>query len=364
MGVSSKLHKRFPVLQSCTYVNTATSGLMSEDLLEWRQEHDLDFLIGGSAAKAETHLLLKETRRTVAKFFCFEEEHVALVPSFSQGMNLLLEGLSTSEKVLLLKGDYPSLNWPFESRDLPIDYLQIGPELEQRIYDKIKSEEITVFACSAVQWLNGLKIDFGFIKKLKADFPNLMIIMDGTQFCGTEFFDFGASGVDIMGASGYKWLISGYGNAFLMVKSEVQHRFALKSSGFGSGRNAKHQKDGRPFCKKLEPGHLDSLSFGSLKYSMELLMGIGLKAIGRHNQELSKTIMLHAKEHELLEPYLVTRDGHSTIFNIKGDDVLFKKLMSKNIICAQRGSGIRLSFHFYNPISNVNDVLRVVKSGL
>ncbi len=364
MGVSPKLYEKFPVLRRGIYLNTATSGLLSEDLLEWRQEHDLDFLIGGSMAKAKTHVLLEKTRKTVAQFFHFEEEHVALTPSFSQGLNLLLEGLSSSEKVVLLKGDYPSLNWPFESRGFALDYVEIGPDLEDRIYDKIKSEQITVFACSAVQWLNGLKIDFGFIKKLKADFPDLIIVMDGTQFCGTEYFDFEASGVDVMGASGYKWLISGYGNAFLMVKPKVQDRFALKSSGYGSGRNARYQRDGRSFCKKLEPGHLDSLSFGSLMYSMNLLMDIGLKAIGEHNQELSETFKASAEEHRLLEPYLAKRNFHGTIFNIQGDDGLFKKLLSKNIICAQRGDGIRLSFHFYNSISNVNDVLTVVKNQL
>ena len=307
---------------------------------------------------------MENTRKTVAQFFNFEQEHVALIPSFSQGLNLLLEGLPASEKVLLLKGDYPSLNWPFESRGFSIDYLKIGPQLEEQIYDKILSGGITVFACSAVQWLNGLKIDFDFIKKLKADFPDLMIIMDGTQFCGSDYFDFSASGVDVMGASGYKWLISGYGNAFLMVKPGIQHRFAVKSWGYGSGRNAKNQKDGRSFCKKLEPGHLDSLSFGSLNHSMKFLMDIGLKAIGEHNVELSKTFRSHAIEHQLLEPYLEERKHHSTIFNIKGDDMLFQKLQSKNIICAQRGDGIRLSFHFYNSISSVNDVLTVVKNQL
>lgn len=364
MALSKDIRKSFPVLRNTVYANTATSGLINEGLLEWRQEHDLDFLIGGSEAKAETHHLLAKTRATVARFFNFTAENVALVPSFSQGLNLLLEGLPPSESILLLKGDYPSLNWPFESRDFNTTHIPIGPELEQRIYEEIKLNHHTVFACSAVQWLNGLKVEFEFIQTLKKDFPNLLIIMDGTQFCGSDDFDFGKSGVDVMGASGYKWLLSGYGNAFLMVKPEVQNRFQLRSSGFGSGRNAKYLKDGRTFCKHLEPGHLDSLNFGSLQYSMNFLMDIGLDNIGKHNQELSKTFKTVALEYHLLEPYVAHRKQHSTIFNIKGDKVLYEKLLSKNIICVQRGEGIRLSFHFYNTISDVNDVLTVVKSHL
>lgn len=354
----------FPVLRGGIYVNTATSGLLSEPLLEWRQEHDLDFLIGGSEAKSKTHILLKETRATVAKFFNFTAEDVALVPSFSQGLNLLLEGLSSSERILLLKGDYPSLNWPFESRDFDISYLDIGPQLEQRIYDEIKKNTYSVFACSAVQWLNGLKIDFKFVEQLKKDFPDLLIIMDGTQYCGSEYFDFSASGVDVLGASGYKWLLSGYGNAFLMVKPEVQHRFQLRGSGFGSGRNARYQKDGRAFCKQLEPGHLDSLSFGSLQFSMNFLMDIGLDTIGKHTQELCTIFKASAFENQVLEPYLAERERHGTIFTIRGNEHLFKKLSTKGVVCAQRGGGIRMSFHFYNTISNVNDVLTIVKSHL
>jgi selenocysteine lyase/cysteine desulfurase len=360
MAISKGLRNTFPVLRTALYANTATSGLLSEDLFEWRQEHDLDFLIGGSEAKSETHLLLKETRETVAKFFNFEEEHVALVPSFSQALNLLLEGLPPTEKVLLLKGDYPSLNWPFENRDFSITHLEIGADLEERVYDTVKKEDITVFACSAVQWLNGFKMDFDFIKKLKVDFPELMVIMDGTQFCGTEYFDFGSSGIAILGASGYKWLLSGYGNGFLMVKPEVQERFQLKSKGYGSGRNALNQKDGRTFCKHLEPGHLDSLNFGSLNFSMQSLMGIGLEAIGEHNQALSKYAKGQFDTLGLLDDFIVKRSPTSTIFNIKKSH-FYDKLLEHNVVCARRGDGIRLSFHFFNTLEELDRIIEILK---
>ena len=42
-----KLRKQFPLLSQSIYANTAASGLMYDDLLAWRQEHDLDYLIGG-----------------------------------------------------------------------------------------------------------------------------------------------------------------------------------------------------------------------------------------------------------------------------------------------------------------------------
>ena len=46
-----KIRKLFPVLSQNIYTDTATAGLLSEDLMEWRQEHDIDYLIGGSKMK-------------------------------------------------------------------------------------------------------------------------------------------------------------------------------------------------------------------------------------------------------------------------------------------------------------------------
>lgn len=363
MGISQGQRNKFPVLRTGIYVNTATSGILSEDVLEWRQEHDLDFLLGGSAAKSQTYHILKETREALGKFFNLDSDNVALVPGFSQGLNLLLEGLSKTEKVVLLEGDYPSLNWPFENRGFPITYVTIGEQLEERIYNRIKEDNCTVFACSLVQWLNGLKIDFDFLKRLKKDFPELMIIADGTQFCGTEYFDFTASGIDILGASGYKWMLAGYGNGFLLTRPEIHQRFTLKSMGYGSGRNAKHLNGKRTFCKHLEPGHLDSLSFGTLRFSLQFLTDIGMDAVGEQNDLLSKMAKTAFTELNLLDNFITLRGGHSTIFNIKGNDRLFKKLEQENVVCAQRGDGIRISFHFYNVVEELTEIIKIVKKG-
>ena len=108
-----KIRSQFPVVKQCIYANTATSGLLSEDLMEWRQGHDIDFLIGGSEMKMHSNRMHSATRKTVGSFFSCESDNIALVPNFTIGLNFLLEGLGKHENVLLLEGDYPSLNWPF-----------------------------------------------------------------------------------------------------------------------------------------------------------------------------------------------------------------------------------------------------------
>ncbi|WP_396590600.1 aminotransferase class V-fold PLP-dependent enzyme [Allomuricauda sp. R78024] len=356
------LRKKFPVLKQCIYANTAATGLLYEDLLEWRQEHDLDYLIGGSEMKMKSFHNMSNVRDAVGKFFSCKTENVALVPNFTLGLNMLLEGLTKKQNILLLKDDYPSLNWPFETRDFNREYIEIDEKLEERIYEKVQTGKIDVLALSIVQWVNGVKIDLNFLKKLKNDFKNLLIIVDGTQFCGTQEFNFQDSGIDVLGASAYKWLLSGYGNGFVLVKEEAKERFDLKFIGNGSVDREIDKRNDIPFCKYLEPGHLDSFNFGSLQFSLNFLENIGMNHISAQMEKLSSKAKAEFSALNLLEENVVDRNLHSTIFNIKGDKQLFNKLESQNVVCALRGDGIRLSFHFYNTENEIDAIADMLKS--
>ncbi|WFO18029.1 aminotransferase class V-fold PLP-dependent enzyme [Cellulophaga baltica 4] len=357
-----KIIKEFPILDQSIYVNTAAYGIMYDGLLDWRQEHDLDYLIGGSNFKLKAAKLIAQVRAAVGTFFNCKNENVALVQNFSLGMNMLLEGLDTSNKVLLLDDDYPSLKWPFMSRGFDVHYVAILQEnLEEKIVEKIKSENITVLAISIVQWVNGIKIDLDFLAKLKVEFPELLIIADGTQFCGTEDFDFDNSAIDVLGASAYKWLLAGSGNGFMLFKDHVKSIFKLKSAGFNSADGDVDGFEHIDFIKHFEPGHLDTLSFGSLKCSLDFLSRVGMKTIGETNKALSEFAFQEFTKLNLLEDIVVSRGNHSTIFNIKGNQKLFDALLNNDIICSQRGEGIRISFHFYNTLKNVSKVINVIK---
>ncbi len=357
-----KIRKEFPVTRKGIYANTAVYGPMYDSLLDWRQEHDLDMLLHGSDMREKSLKILSDTRNTIGTFFNCKRENVALVNNFSTGLNFLLEGLKAKTKVLLLENDYPSVNWPFENRDFDISYVPMDVDLEQRIRETIRTKDIEVLALSLVQWLDGFLMNVDFLKELKKEYPNLVIIADGTQFCGTRSFDFEASGIDVLGASAYKWLLAGYGNGFMLFSDAVQDRFAVGSIGFNSANGDLNKKDGIRFAKKMEPGHLSCLNFGSLKFSLDFLKRIGMDAITEHNKALSLKAKQEFSELGLLNKNVAHQKEHSTIFNVKGDDQVFKKLLAHDVLCAQRGNGIRLSFHFYNILSEIDEIVNILKT--
>ena len=52
-----------------------------------------------------------------------------------------------------------------------------------------KYNKIEVIILSLVQYITGYKIDFKFLNELKIKFPDLIIIGDASQYCGTDFFN-------------------------------------------------------------------------------------------------------------------------------------------------------------------------------
>ena len=360
-----ELKKEFPVLEQYTYLNTASCGLISRSLVQWRQEHDKMLLNGGSVFRDTHKSQIKRIRATVARFFEASENEMALIPSFSIGFNTLLGGLPQNSKVLLLKTDYPSINWAVENRDFEVCYATIDENLEQNIEEAITQHQPDVFAFSIVQYLSGIKINLEFLKRLKAYHPDLLLLGDGTQFLGTSRFSFAESGLDVMGASAYKWMLAGYGNGILMIKEEAQKKILPKSVGFNSADAMYNHRDTISFIKRFEPGHQDTLNFGSLEQSIKMLEVTGMNTIEKKLISLSEKAKLRFTEFGLLEDTVVNRLEHSTTFNLKGGgENLFQKLTESNIICSQRAGGIRVSFHFYNTEEDLDRLLSVIKANL
>jgi len=355
-----KIRNQFPILRQYIYANTPVFGPMYENLVDWRQERDLDLLIHATELPKKRGHLLEETRTTIGEFFNCKREHVALINNFSTGMNFLLEGVKTSSKILVLEKDYASVNWPFERREFEMHYAAIDENVEDTIAQILEKEQIDVLAFAMVNWQNGIKIDLDFIKQLKSKYPNLLIIADGTQFVGTEEFSFENSGIDVLAASGYKWLLGGYGNGFMLFSDFAEQRVAVKSIGDNTASVTLKTEGAIPFAKYFEPGHLPGHSFGSLQFSLNFLQKIGMAEITQQNKVLSEKAMAVFSGMNLLETKILKRKSHSTIFNIKGDDGLFQYLMDNGVMCAKRGNGIRFGFHFYNTIDEIAKIAKLI----
>ncbi|WP_442587377.1 aminotransferase class V-fold PLP-dependent enzyme [Pedobacter sp. AW31-3R] len=347
---------QFPILTSCSYLNTASSGILSKSLLEWRNHHDLEFYTTGSAFRNNQADFLQEVRATVSGFFGAGIRHTFLTPNFSFGFNTFLSGLPASSRFLLLQEDYPSVNYAVESHGFSTAYLPVNQYLEERIIEKINQFQPSVFAFSLVQYTTGRKLSLEFIKKLKGMFPDVLLVADGTQYCGTESFNFEQSGLDVLIASGYKWMLAGYGNGFCLLKDQAAtllypqaHKKSFPKESF--------LKDKEILSFYFEPGHQDTFAFGSLYHSINDLQKIGMAVIEENIRKISQQAKTAFAERGLLEPDIKMASRHSSIFNLNIPDKAYNNLLENKVICIPRGKGIRISFHFYNTQEDLEKLL-------
>lgn len=359
-----ELRKHFPALESCVYLNTASNGVIPKPVIEWRRQHDLDLMNHASVFRDKHKLHIEQIRQSVAGFFNTSTDETALIPNLSFGMNTVLEGLPKGQKILLLKNDYPSINWPVETRDFDVCYAEIDENLEHNIEEAVTKHRPDVFIFSIVQWLSGIKIDFEFLKHLKSYHPNLLLIADGTQYLGTENFSFAKNVIDVLGASAYKWLTAGYGNGFIMVKESARERIFPRTIGFNSAERFESAAAETTFMKHFEPGHQDTLNYGSLEQAILFQKKMGAEALYHKIESLTEKAKTRFAGMGLLKNDTLLRKKHAPIFNLKGDATLFEKLKQHNIICSPRGGGIRVSFHYYNTEADLEKLIVAIKSRL
>ena len=356
-----EIRSHFPALESCIYLNTASNGIIAKPIIEWRRQHDQDLMNHASVFRDNHKIHIEKIRQTVAGFFDASADETALIPNISFGINTVLEGLPKGQKILLLKNDYPSVNWPVETRDFNVCYAEIDENLERNIEEAVAKHKPDVFMFSIVQWLNGIKIDFEFLKTLKSENPNLLLIADGTQYLGTEKFSFANNAIDVIGASTYKWLTAGYGNVFILIKKAARERIFPKTIGFNSAERFESLATATSFMKHFEPGHQDTLNFGSLEQAILFQQKLGIDRIYDKIDALATKAREQFAAMGLLKKDILLRQKHSPIFNLIGDKFLFEKLKGNNIICSPRGGGIRVSFHYYNTETDLENLVQVLK---
>lgn len=349
----------FDIPEDVSYLTTPGSGLIPISSKEWRLKRDADFFSTATDLREKQGEFNLAVKKSIGKFFTTAIHNVYNTANFSTGFNALLDRLPKDSKILLFEGDYPSVNFPVISRGFEHVTTPVDEKLEEHIIHAIKKHEPTVFIFSIVQYISGIKINLEFIKQLKEKFPELLIIGDGTQFLGTEVFDFSQSGFDVVGASGYKWLLGGYGNGFLLVSDYgkqilfpnlATQNVEIDKMWAGKGIDQLY----------FEPGHIDTLSHGTLQKGLEFLSELGLEHTAAYTQQLVKLAKQELGKRKILTEVAINRAETSTIFNLQIDQGHFNILMENNIKCFPRGNGIRIGFHLYNDETDLEKLLRII----
>ena len=344
--MNNNIRSLFPVLNSCTYLNTAYVGLLSTQLFEFRNKLEKEYLTEGDKFKIDNHERINDFRETISRFINSSKENTFFTSNFSNGFRYVLDLLPKESKILALENDYNSLIEGLNERDFLVDYIPITSDFEVQIEKKLYKNEYGVLAISLVQFLSGIKVDFSALRKIKEKHPKLIIIGDSTQFIGSDFFDFNNSPFDVVIGSGYKWMLAGFGNAYMAVS----HNFFKQT-----------KSSSKDIYKKVYTGHINFLGSASLDFAIKFLQNNDFNNLIKIKKELGCFLREELKVLNLLDQVVKKREDHSSIYTIPGDQILYKTLQNKGVRCALRGGGVRVDIHFYNEEFEINKLIKILK---
>ncbi|MDE0087868.1 MAG: aminotransferase class V-fold PLP-dependent enzyme, partial [Candidatus Poribacteria bacterium] len=245
------------------------------------------------------------------------------------------------------------------------------PERDGRIHleDIIEAidERTRVVTISHVEFASGYRNDIKAIGEICRE-RDVWFVVDAIQSLGAIEVDVKSSHIDILAADGHKWLLAPEGAAIFYCAKDKLERLINTNVGWASVVNPREFLDydltQKPDATRFEEGSYNSIGLYGLKAAIDLLLEIGVSNIETRILELTSGLIkgLNAKGYRVITPKSDSERAGIVVF--ESDHYtpaeLFTLLNERNIITAERGSGVRVSPHFYNTELEIADLLETL----
>jgi cysteine desulfurase/selenocysteine lyase len=324
---------------------------------------------------------IESIRRVAARLINAASDEVALLGPTSLGLNLVANGLTWQEgdEVIYYPDDYPANVYPWQSlashgvRPVPIRTERVG-EITPDLVFKSLSPRTRLVALASCHYLSGYRLDFETIGE-ELSRRGVLFCLDAIQSLGATPVD--VRHVDFLAADSHKWMLGPLGAGIFYVKRKhfatlrpaLVGAWNVRSPGFVAQAEVSFEETAR----RYEPGSLNLLALFGMKASLELILGLGVKQIEARLLDLRS----FAEDRLLAAGFRVLghvnrRSQKTAITTVAIDDAdrarrSFRRLREAGIDVSLREmrSGLqclRLSPHFYNLETEIDEVVKVLRS--
>ena len=224
-----------------------------------------------------------------------------------------------------------------------------------------------VVTISHVEFASGFRNDIQALGEICRE-RDIWFVVDAIQSLGAIEVDVKSAKVDILAADGHKWLLAPEGAAIFYCADEKRERLINTNVGWASVVNPRdflnYDLTQKPDATRFEEGSYNSVGLYGLRAAIELLLEIGISAIEGHILELTRHLRagLEAKGYRIITPQADSERAGIVIFdsNRLTPTEIYERLLAENIVTAERGTGVRVSPHFYNTTSEIERLLEVL----
>ncbi len=346
-----QIRRQFAAFDHSTYVNTAATGLVPKTTIDLMHNMYTGLSNYGASVTEEWVVEMENIRVKLADFIGAEPGEVAILPNMATALGMLAPMFKSKKRIGFVEGDFPSLRHPwllngFECPEIPAE---ANGHYDLELLGSLNTKMLAV---SHVQWHTGFKID---LDDLRLAAKKKLLVVDATQSCGTCPIDVRKHDIDIMVASCYKWMMCGFGACIVYVKKELLEKFP---SAYCWQFRAMPE-DYFTNSKRFEIGHERHDVFFRMGLSLDFFKETGMDAIESRVRKLSKYLYKKCKKNNIKLVSDYEKAYRSQIAIIEAPAEMQAFLEKRGILTSHRGTGIRVSLHFYN---NKKDVDRLVKA--
>jgi selenocysteine lyase/cysteine desulfurase len=328
------------------YLNTASYGLPPRPAWEALQAALADWH-GGRVSWEPWGESTERARALWAGLVGVPVERVAVGATVSELVGLVAAGLNGSRgsearsRVLSVDVEFTSLLWPFMAQGHDVVTVPLE-ELAGRIDDATD-----VVAVSAVQSSNGVVADLDAIVEA-ARAHDALVVVDATQAVGWLPVD--GSRLDAVAGTGYKWLCSPRGTAWLALGERLLERVGPLHASWYAGVDVHASYYGPPLRLADEARRLDTspawFSWVGCAPALELIADVGVEAINEHDVGLANRFRAGLD--------LPPSDSAIVSTDVPG---AHEKLERAGIRAATRAGSLRASFHLSTSEADVDAAL-------
>lgn len=349
-----------------------------------------EFCARGSVMAQEnawTNGQIVRARQVAARLIGAEADEITLLGPTALGLSLVANGFpwKSGDEVVFNPDDYPSNVYPWvHLRDRGVKPVTLQPDRPGVITWDIVKRALTprtrLVSLASCHFLSGYRIDIEEIGKGLHQ-QGILFCVDGIQTLGA--FPLRVEHVDFLSADSHKWLLGPSGAGIVYVKR--QHQDMLRPSLLGAwnvvspGFVAQETLRYEPGGRRYEPGALNLPGIVGMAASMQMLMDLGIDAIGKWLLGLRSALLERLRESGF-RPFSDwsycsegPQCGGSAIVTVtrEGTDLkaLYKRLDGEKIVVSLRQDRagreyIRFSPHFYNTLDEVDRVVQVVAGAI
>jgi selenocysteine lyase/cysteine desulfurase len=351
----TSVRARFPFLERCVYLNTAGAGL------SWEGQgaaagafYDDAKALGYNGMEAWRRDGLQRARAAGARLLSVPEDEIGFAGSTTEGLNLAMNAIPwrPGDEIVLAADEFPSVVQSCEGPcRLGATVRQVAVQSElQRTTALISAltPATRALAVSHVHWCTGTRVDLELLSSACAANETFLIV-DGAQALGAVAPRIG--GADVYCASVFKWLLSGFGLAVFVVRSDTKAKLSPLVRGYNNPAPS----------SELLYSHVNHPGLYALAATLELIeQEVGWDPVYRRVDALASDLAARLGEHGLA---VVTPPGaHAGIVScvVPNPENLRDTLAARGAYVEARQGFLRASPHFYNTHEEVRSYADLV----